>query len=100
MPSYQIQIHTTAKRELQALDERPRDRLTDTLAAVAREREPTSHEAVRPLEGHTGLFRVRVGDVRAVCSLQKPNLLVLKIGPRKSVYESIDSVDDRLETVA
>jgi len=97
VPSYRLQIHTTAKGELADLPSDHRDRLADTLQAVAREREPTSHEAVRPLEGHRDLFRVRVGDVRAICELEKPSIYVIKIGPRKSVYENINgAVTNRL----
>ena len=99
VPSYQPLIHTSAERELDRLDDADRERLTDTLAEVARERQPTHHADAKMLEGQPGLFRVRVGDTRAICKLDKPNLLVLEVGYRKDVYESIDSVDDRLATV-
>jgi mRNA-degrading endonuclease RelE of RelBE toxin-antitoxin system len=101
MPSYDLQCHTTAKRELQNLADDDRERITDTLSQVAAEREPTQHEAVRHLEGQDGLFRVRAGDVRAVCTLRKPDLLVVSVGYRKNVYDGIDSLDERLsEAVA
>lgn len=100
MPQYELLIHTTARRELDQLDDADRERLTDTLAAVARQRQPTQHDSVRMLKGQPGLFRVRVGDTRAVCSLSKPNLLVLRVGYRKEVYDDIDDVDSRLASVA
>jgi len=90
VPSYDLQIHTTAKGELADLPSSKRDRLADTLQAVAREREPTSHEAVRALQGQPDTFRVRVGSVRAVCRLVKPSLRVLLVGDRKNVYDGID----------
>jgi len=90
MPQYEIELHRSARRELDALSESDRERLTDTLVAVAETREPTSHEAVRALEGQRDAFRVRVGHVRAVCRLSKPSLRVLAVGPRKSVYDGID----------
>jgi len=92
MPRYDIELHQSASRELNALPESDRERLTNTLIAVAETREPTSHEAARALEGQRDAFRVRVGSVRAVCKLVKPSLRVLVIGPRKSVYDGIDSV--------
>jgi len=90
MPRYEIELHRSARRELDALDDAARERLTDTLVTVAETREPTSHEAARALEGQADAFRVRVGSVRAVCRLSKPSLRVLAIGPRKSVYDGID----------
>jgi mRNA-degrading endonuclease RelE of RelBE toxin-antitoxin system len=100
MPSYDLRCHTTAKRELQSLADADRERITDTLTQVAAEREPTQHEAVRHLEGQDGLFRVRAGDVRAVCTLRKPDLLVLEVAYRKNAYANIDDLDGRLDGVA
>jgi len=98
MASYQITLHPTAKRELNTLTSNERDRLTDALTDVAGEREPTSHPKTKSLEGQPGLFRVRVGDVRAVCTLQKPELRILRVGYRSDVYEIIDEIDDRRAT--
>jgi len=98
MPRYDVELHRSARRELDALEEAARERLTDTLVAVAETREPTSHEAVRALEGQPDAFRVRVGSVRAVCQLDKPSLQVLAVGPRKSVYDGIDDVIDARAT--
>jgi len=100
MVSYHPVLHTTAERELHELDDSDRERLTETLKDVAETRSPTTHEKTKQLEGQSGLFRVRVGNIRAICKLQKPNLLVVKIGHRSSVYERIDStLSDRLSTV-
>jgi len=95
---YNLEIHTTAKRELQTLDSALRERLTETLVEVAHEREPTKHPDAKMLEGQPGLFRVRVGDARAVLELQKPNLRVLRCGRRNNVYEKIDEINDRRAT--
>jgi mRNA-degrading endonuclease RelE of RelBE toxin-antitoxin system len=96
MPRYRLDCHVTAKRELDGLTDAERQRLVDTLTEVAETRKPTSHESVRMLEGQPGLFRVRAGDCRAICSLEKPALLVLRCGHRSSVYENVDEIDDRL----
>lgn len=97
MPQYNIRVHTSAERELDGLIDEQRERLVDELAAVARTRQPTSHESARLLEGQSDLFRVRVGAVRAVCVLEKPDLFVLKVGHRDGVYDGVDSVQDRLD---
>ena len=95
MVSYQLAIHTTAKRELDALSDAERERLTNTIADVAECRKPTAHASTRMLEGQDGLYRVRVGDLRAVLELDKPTLRVLTCGRRANVYDDIDEVCDR-----
>jgi mRNA-degrading endonuclease RelE of RelBE toxin-antitoxin system len=98
MVSYHPVLHRTAKRELDDLDASDRERLTDVFKDVAETRSPTTHEKVRQLEGQTDLFRVRVGTVRAICTLQKPELRILRIGHRQNVYDVIDGIDDRRAT--
>lgn len=100
MVAYDPILHVKAQRELNTLPSEDRARITSLIKDVAEEREPTTHPRARHLEGQQGLFRLREGDVRAICALSKPNLAVLKIGERDSVYENIDDVDERLETPA
>ena len=95
MVRYDLQIHTSAKRELDALPHAERERLTDTIADVAECRKVTDHASVRMLEGQDGLYRVRTGDLRAILCLDKPKLLVAKVGKRKNVYENIDEIDNK-----
>lgn len=97
MPSYEITVHRTAKRELDSLTTDQRERLTNVIADIAECREPTSHSKVKPLEGQDGLLRVRVGDVRAVLELQQPELRVLRCGHRSSVYDAVDELHERRE---
>jgi len=96
MPHYQIQLHTTAERELNDLPQSDRDALTSALRDVAERRQPTQHTSVKHLEGQPGLWRVRAGNARAICTLQKPSVIVLRCGPRESVYDDVDSVHERL----
>ena len=98
MVSYQPVLHPTAERELNSLDDSERNRLVDVLHEVAHTRQPTQHEKCKILEGHRGLFRVRVGGVRAILTLEKPNLKVLKVGKRSNVYDIIDDIDQRRAT--
>ena len=95
MPSYETAIHQSAKRELDALDDDERDRLTDAIVDVAEHRKPTDHNSVAILEGQDGLYCLRVGDLRAVLQLDKPELKVLRVGHRANVYDVIDEIDDR-----
>ena len=98
MVSYQPVLHPTAERELNSLDDSERNRLVDVLHEVAHTRQPTQHEKCKILEGHRGLFRVRVGGVRAILTLEKPNLKVLRVGKRSNVYDIIDDIDQRRAT--
>ena len=95
MVRYTTTIHTTAKRELDDLDDDERERLTDAIVDVAEHRQPTQHSSVTILEGQDGLYRLRVGDLRAILCLDKPKLLVAKVGKRKKVYENIDEIDNK-----
>jgi len=95
VPTYDLVIHTAAKRELSGLDSGPRDRLTELLTDIASEREPSSHEKTKALKGTDGLLRVRTGDVRAIVELDKPTLKVLSCGHRRTVYDVVDEIDDR-----
>ena len=95
MVRYTTTIHTTAKRELDKLDTDERERLTDAIVDVAEHRKPTDHNSVVILEGQDGLYRLRVGDLRAVLQLDQPELKVLRVGHRANVYDVIDEIDDR-----
>ena len=95
MVRYTTTIHTTAKRELDKLDTDERERLTDAIVDVAGHRKPTDHNSVVILEGQDGLYRLRVGDLRAVLQLDQPELKVLRVGHRANVYDVIDEIDDR-----
>ena len=95
MVRYTTTIHTTAKRELDNLDTDERERLTDAIVDVAEHRQPTQHSSVTILEGQDGLYRLRVGDLRAVLQLDQPELKVLRVGHRANVYDVIDEIDER-----
>lgn len=93
---YQPVLHTTAERELNSLPQEDAGRLKSLIKDICEYREPTQHQKIRHLEGQDGLFRLREGGVRAILALEKPNLVVLKVGKRDSVYDDIDDIDQRL----
>ena len=100
MVSYQPMLHTTAERELHNLSDDQREELTTLLKDVCTYQQPTTHAKVRQLEGQDKLFRVRTGDVRAICRLEKPNLMIIKCGERSTVYNDVDTIHERLEQPA
>lgn len=94
MPQYDIRLHPTAKRELDNLDPELREAITDRLTEVATHERPTEHRSVKHLDGQDGLFRVRAQNIRAIGELSKPELRIIKIGQRRTVYRDIDAVTE------
>lgn len=92
MVSYNPMLHVSAKRELYDLPATERAELRAVLKEVAAEEQPSHHPKSKPMVGQPGIFRVRVGNCRAICTLQKPDLLILAVGKRNGVYESVDEV--------
>jgi len=95
MSEYDLVARPSARRTLAGDD--PPDALRETLHEVAGHREPTEHEKAATLRNSqlpSGLFRVRVGDWRAVCRLDKPRLEIICVAHRDEVY---DRARERLE---
>lgn len=95
MVKYELLAHPAAKRELDQLPPEAKHELTDILFDVAEREEPSLHEKAKWLEGQPGWFRVRSGNLRAILTLDKPELYVLACGHRKTVYDNVDSIHNR-----
>lgn len=96
MPSYNVSIHTDANSSLQKLPKEARERLTDTVIEVSKNRKPTSHPNCELLDCGE-LMKVRVGEYRAILRFEKPNIDVVLVGPRSNVYQRIDTARARAE---
>lgn len=93
MPQYDPLIEVSARRDLNGLPPEERETLRRVLKDVAATEQPTHHPKVKPLSGFREVFRVRVSDARAVCKLDKPYLLILRVDKRSCVYDDIDELD-------
>ena len=86
---WQIQFDPKAVKELQKLDNVAQKRIIRYLKTqVAVQSNPRIFG--RGLKGDKqGLWRYRVGDYRIICDIRDQHLIVLvvKIGPRQSVYD-------------
>lgn len=82
--TFRIEIAPRAKKELDALDGKIRNRIIRSLARL--ESDPFRSANVKALNG--GGFRLRVGDYRVLYEVENTSLLVLvvKIGHRRDVY--------------
>ncbi len=96
MPQYDLAIHHSAERELDNLPTEKRSQLIDELRTVATYEQPSGYARAKHLSGQDKLFRVRSGDVRAICKLDKPHIRIIKVGERDGVYDDVDEIDDRL----
>lgn len=92
MVTHQPLLHVSARRELHSLPTHDRRELRRVIKDVAASPQPSHHEKCKQMEGQPEVFRIRTGDCRAVCTLQKPALYVLRIGKRNGVYQEIDTV--------
>ena len=95
MPQYQLQIHQQARDELDSIEDWKQETLVDRLHSCSETREPTGHNYCEMLKEHD-LFRVKAGDIRAICKLEQPVLLVLLVDKRDTVYNRIDTAANRL----
>lgn len=96
MPRYQLTAHERAKAELDAIPESEKTSIIAILEEAAQQRQPSDHPNVKLLRGENGLFRVRSGTFRAIATLDKPALKVLKVDRRETVYNAIDEAKGRL----
>ena len=85
---YTVELGTRAAKELRKLDRPVQARI---VAALALLRDDPRPPAVKPLVGHPGYLRVRVGDYRIIYTVNEGRLLVLvlTLGHRGSIYRDL-----------
>jgi len=81
----QVLITPSAKRQLESLPEKARNRIDKHILSLGEN--PRPHGSVA-LEGVSGLCRIRVGDYRVIYKIQDKDMVVLvvRIGHRREVY--------------
>lgn len=90
MPSYRLTLRPCAENALNTLSESLQTRFRTVFTEIAEHRQPTDHPKCEVLK-HTEetLYKIRVGGYRAIARLDKPELQILKIGERETVYEDL-----------
>lgn len=88
MPRYEIMLAPTAARALQQLETVFQRRIAAAIERLTED--PRPHSAKR-LAGTAGLWRIRVGAYRVIYTIEDDTLLILvvKLGPRRSVYRGM-----------
>ncbi len=83
--AYSIVFATAAKRQFDKLPQAIQRRITDSVSQLENDPRPTG---VVKLSGKDGLYRLRVGDYRAIYRIEDDRLIILivKIGHRREIY--------------
>jgi mRNA interferase RelE/StbE len=83
--AYDVQLKPSAKR---ALDDLPKPDKIRVIAALERLADNPRQHGVIKLEAESDLYRVRIGNYRAVFTIEDDRLvvLVLKVGHRREIY--------------
>jgi mRNA interferase RelE/StbE len=88
--SYRVEMSQRARRSFLALPKRDRQRIGERLLQLADNPRPHGTKALSgPLKGH---YRLRVGDYRVVYTVEDDErvALVVRVGPRASVYGNME----------
>jgi mRNA interferase RelE/StbE len=85
MPTYEIEVSSTAERQLRKLSRPDRLRILRAILALGNDPRPNG---CRKLSGFDDVFRIRVGRFRVLYTIEDRRLVivVLKVGDRKNVY--------------
>jgi mRNA interferase RelE/StbE len=85
MPTYEIEVSSTAERQLRKLSRIDRLRVLRAIVGLGTNPRPAG---CRKLSGFDDVFRIRVGRFRVLYAIEDRRLvlIVLKVGDRKDVY--------------
>jgi mRNA interferase RelE/StbE len=85
---YAVQYDPRAMKELLKLDKPTARRIAKAIDGLGIQPRPPG---ARPLVGYPGLWRIRIGDYRAVYAIADAELIVLalRVAPRKDVHRNL-----------
>ena len=85
MASYNIEVSSTAEKQLRKLSQKDQINVLKRIQELSREPRP-NHS--RKLRGQDNIYRVRVGNYRILYSIENRHLtiIILKVGHRRDVY--------------
>lgn len=88
--TWKINWADDARKQLRKLDQTAQKKILEYLREKVAAKGSHPSDFGKPLRHNEyGLWRYRVGDYRVVCQIQNKELLVLKVGHRKSVYHGL-----------
>ena len=85
---YQIEITSTAKRDLSKLPKNFLKQIDRKILALAENPYPPD---VKKIKGHLNLYRIRSGDYRLIYQINKNILIVIivRVRHRKDIYKKL-----------
>lgn len=85
MARYEIEISSSAEKQLRGLSREDQERIVQAILPLAQDPLPRGS---RKLSGYEDVFRIRVGRYRILYSVsgKKLVIIILKIGHRREVY--------------
>lgn len=95
MPSYDVVIHRAAHRELENIPESEKTSIKAIAQEASTYKQPSDHSDIKLMRDTNGMFRIRSGKYRALCDLEPPNLRILKIKHRETVYDEVSEAKIR-----
>jgi mRNA-degrading endonuclease RelE of RelBE toxin-antitoxin system len=97
-PRYQLQVAQGALENLHSLPSDDQMRVESILDEVSKNEKPTDHPKVKVLNNNQPekLYKIRIGNYRAIARLESPVLQILKFDKRKHVYQNINQLYESL----
>lgn len=91
---YRVRCTSQVLKELHKLDADRQTQIEHVFDDVASTRQISNHSKCAVLDnGHSEtLYKIRVGDYRAIAELDKPMLKILKFGERSTVYDGLNDI--------
>jgi len=69
-------------------DKQVKERLKALIISMEKSNSITEFTAVKPMKGHAGFFRIRIGDYRVGFELTNSNeILLILVAHRKDIYK-------------
>lgn len=81
---YKVVFTQKALKDLENIDKETQNRIATKLKEYSKE--PLRH-ARRLISPQIGTYRFRVGDYRVIFDIDRENIVILRIGHRKSIYK-------------
>ncbi len=83
--TYRIIITTSAKRDIDAVEDSVRRRLGKKLVHIAQQ-DDIRAVVKKLVDSRIGDYRIRIGDYRVLCDLEGKDMVILRVQHRKDVY--------------
>jgi len=85
--NYRVCLHRNAAKFLNALDQETKNRLKEGLGKLKSDPLDNDVKKLKGTKGRQDLYRLRIGDYRAVFAIENDIVYILEIIPRELGYK-------------